>query len=249
MKIIDITPANANRHSFFCIKNTKEPGFNSKLNWFEKRYREGLKLKIILDDEGKQAGFIEYIPAEHAWRPVDANGFMFIHCIMVYPNKYRHSGAAIQLVEACKKDALHQKKKGICVMTSEDPWMAGRNLFVKQGFIKVDKYDRFELFVTKFVEAKDPKLLEWGSNLPDYKGWHLLYADQCPWHEKGVLAINDFAEESGIDLIITKIKNADEAKKIPSGFGVFALIKDGKLLADHYISRTRFKSIVEKELN
>jgi ribosomal protein S18 acetylase RimI-like enzyme len=249
MKIIDITPENANEHSFFCIKNTREPGFHSKFDWFEKRYREGLALKIILDDTGKQAGFIEYIPAEFAWRPVEAGGYMFIHCIMVYPNKYRHSGAAAQLVESCIEDARSKKKKGVCVMTSEGPWMAGRSLFEKQGFVKVDSRGRFELYARKLVETENPKLRDWESTIHNYNGWHLIYADQCPWHEKGVSAIKDFAGESGINLKVRKIKNAAEARNIPAGFGVFALIKDGKLLEDHYISKTRFKSIVEHELN
>jgi hypothetical protein len=46
----------------------------------------------------------------------------------------------------------------------------------------------------------------------------------------------------------TKIESAEKAQHAPSGFGVFALVKDGKLLEDHYISETRFKTILKKEL-
>jgi hypothetical protein len=35
---------------------------------------------------------------------------------------------------------------------------------------------------------------------------------------------------------------------VPSGFGVFALVKDGKLLEDHYLSKRRFETIIKKEL-
>jgi hypothetical protein len=45
-----------------------------------------------------------------------------------------------------------------------------------------------------------------------------------------------------------KLQCAPEAQRAPSGFGVFALVKDGKLLEDHYISETRFKTILKKEL-
>jgi hypothetical protein len=55
------------------------------------------------------------------------------------------------------------------------------------------------------------------------------------------------AGEAGINLKIKKITSSQEAKNGPSGFGVFALLKDGKLLEDHYISETRFRSIVKKE--
>jgi len=75
----------------------------------------------------------------------------------------------------------------------------------------------------------------------------LLYADQCPWHEKSVSAISDVAREEGVPLQVTHLNKPEEAQKGPSGFGTFALIKDGKLLADHYLSATRFKNILKKE--
>jgi len=66
---------------------------------------------------------------------------------------------------------------------------------------------------------------------------------------KGVLAIRQFAEEKGLKLNVNRITSSDEAKQFPSGFGVFALVKDGKLPEDHFISKKRFKTILEKELN
>jgi L-amino acid N-acyltransferase YncA len=248
MKIVNVTSENASDHSFFCIKNTKEPGFEAKLDWFEKRVTEGLKLKVIYADDGKQIGFIEYVPAKFAWRPVAADGWLFIHCIMVYPNKYRNSGAALQLILESVVDAKDNKMHGVCTMVSQGPWMATKKLFVKHGFTKTDKKGRFELYAVKLNDkAADPKFIDWEKNLKQYNGWHLLYADQCPWHKKGVDALVTFASEKGINLNVKKINSSAEAKKMPAGFGVFALVKDGKLLEDHYISKTRFKTIVEKE--
>ena len=37
-----------------------------------------------------------------------------------------------------------------------------------------------------------------------------------------------------IDLKITKLNTAKETQKAPSGFGVFNLLHDGKLLFKHY---------------
>lgn len=250
MKIVDVTPENAEEHSFFCIKNTKEPGFYAKMDWLTQRQKEGLKLKVIYADDGKQVGFIEYVPAEYAWRPVEANGWFFIHCIMVYPNKYRNTGAAADLVIMAIKDAKNSGRNGVCTMTSQGTWMATKKLFSKLGFEQVDKNGRFELMALQLKESSDtPKLIKWESKLTKYKGWHLLYADQCPWHEKGVNALVKSATENGIELKVNKIKTAKEARQMPSGFGVFALIHDGKLLEDHYISKRRFETIIEKELN
>ncbi len=41
MIIIDVTPENAIKESFFCIKNTKEPGFKAKQDWFNPFYALG----------------------------------------------------------------------------------------------------------------------------------------------------------------------------------------------------------------
>jgi hypothetical protein len=52
--------------------------------------------------------------------------------------------------------------------------------------------------------------------------------------------------DNGITLTVKKLATPKEAQKAPSGFGTFSLIKDGKLLADHYISRTRFENILKQ---
>ncbi len=61
-KIIDVTPKNVNKETLFCIKDIKKPGFESKRKWFEKRYDEGLRLKILKNEADKiihQFDFVE----------------------------------------------------------------------------------------------------------------------------------------------------------------------------------------------
>ena len=92
MKIIEVTPENVLEEGLFCIKDTTNPGFSCKHKWFQSGYKKGLKFKLLKDEAGKPVGFIEYIPGEHAWRPVNADGYYFIHCIMIYPKKKKGSG-------------------------------------------------------------------------------------------------------------------------------------------------------------
>ncbi len=249
MEIIKLTPDNLEKESLFCSKDPKTEGFQKKALWFKKRQQEGLQIHIAKDDGGKAVGFIEFIPGEYAWRPVSANEFMFIHCIMVYPNKARNSGVAGALIKTCKEQAANQNLKGMAVMTSKGSWLADKRLFEKNNFKQIDKSGRFELMVQYFDDATPPpSFLNWNEHISQYTGWNLLYADQCPWHDKAVLALQSTARENGITLNITEVESAIKAQQVPSGFGVFALIKDGKLLEDHYISETRFKNILKKEL-
>ena len=249
MKIVEVTLENAKKETLFCIKDIKTPAFKSKQKWFEKRYKEGLKLKILKDASDKMLGFIEYTPSANAWRPVDADSFMFIHCIVEYSKKDRDQGYGSLLIQEAEKDAKAGQMDGLCVMTSKGSWIANKDIFEKNGFIEVDKRCRFELLSKKWNNKVDnPKLFDWTAQQKKYKGWNLVYADQCPWHEKSVEAMLHVAMDFGIDLKVTKMETAQEAKNAPSGFGVFNLLHDGKLIEDHYLSTTRFQNILKKEL-
>ena len=247
-KIIDVTPNNVEQETLFCIKDIKKPAFKSKQKWFEKRYKEGLKLKILKDEADKMLGFIEYIPAADAWRPVEAENFMFIHCTYIYSKKERNKGLGAMLINEAEKDAKERNMDGLCVMTSKGSWIADKRIFDQNGFTEVDNRGRFELMSKKWnSKAPDPKLIDWTQQQQKYQGWHLLYADQCPWHEKSVEAMLNVAMDYGIDLKVTKLEKAQDAKNAPSGFGVFNLLHNGKLLEDHYLSATRFKNILKEE--
>ncbi len=250
MKFIHLNPNNLVQESLFCNKNPKSEGFQKKAAWFTERQKEGLQIIIAKDDGGKAVGFIEFVPGEFAWRPVKAHNYMFIHCIMVYPNKARNTGVASELINLCREEAKKQKLNGIAVLTSKGSWLADKRLFEKFGFRQIDAQGRFELMALPFTKrAELPSVTHWDGELPIYKGWNLIYADQCPWHEKAVLALSKTAKEQGVALKLKKLTSAAEAQKAPCGFGVIALVNDGKLLEDHYISETRFKTILKKELN
>ncbi|WP_298895587.1 GNAT family N-acetyltransferase [uncultured Psychroserpens sp.] len=250
MKLVEVTPENALKETFFCIKDTKRMGFKDKLKWFEKRYNEGLRIKILKNSEDKMIGFIEYVPAKYAWRPIDADNYMFIHCTYIYSKKERNKGYGSMLIEDAENEAKLKGFDGLCVMTSKGGWLANASLFENNGFKQIETKDRFELLSKSWNNhSKTPKFCDWTSQQKKYKGWHIVYADQCPWNEKSVAAILNVAMDYDIDIKVSKISTVKEAKRAPSGFGVFNLLRDGKLLEDHYISATRFRNILKKELD
>jgi GNAT superfamily N-acetyltransferase len=248
IEILDVTTENVADIGIYCIKDKKSPGFYSKVEWFKEKLNKGLKIKIAIDDKGKQIGFIEYIPSELAWRPIKAENFYFIQCIALYVTEAKGKGIGSYLIQQCEKDAKENKKSGICAMSSTGPWIANKSLYEKNEFSIADQSGRFELMV-KIFESEEtlPRFYDWTKELSKYQGWHLIYSDQCPWHEKSVTDIQKYALEIGIKLKVKKLLSPNEAQKSPSGFGTFSLLKDGRLLADHYISRTRFENIIKQE--
>ncbi len=249
LNITDVNPSNVIEETLFCSKDIKSVGFKAKQDWLEKRHQEGLRIKLIKNNEGKPIAFIEYIPAEYAWRPIKAEGYMFVHCMFVYRKNDRENGVGSELLKVCEQEAKSEGMKGLVAMTSNGSWIANKGLFLKNGFTEVDKRGRFELVVKNFSgSTPSVELIDWTKEQAKYQGWNLIYADQCPWHQKAFDVLQKVAKEHGLDLKITKLHTAKDAQKAPSGFGVFSLIKDGRLLEDHYISETRFKNILKKEL-
>jgi N-acetylglutamate synthase-like GNAT family acetyltransferase len=76
---------------------------------------------------------LEYLPGEFAHRPVNADGYMFIHCIFVgFKNEFKGKGYASALIEECINDAQRQKMSGVAVVTRKGSFMANDQIFLKK---------------------------------------------------------------------------------------------------------------------
>jgi ribosomal protein S18 acetylase RimI-like enzyme len=248
-KIVTLTTENYTELGCPCFLNPKQEGHEIKLDWLKHRFAEGFTIKhLLLENEKKPNGFIEYTQGESAWRAVDAKDYLFIHCIWMNPNKYKQKGYGSLLLQECIKDAKQQNKAGVAVVTSDGPHMAAKNLFLKNGFELVAQDDRFELLVKPLQKAALPTFRDWRKQLVQYKGLNIIYSNQCPWVARSIHDLTAIAEEKGLHLKVTELKTAGEAQNAPSIYATFALIYDGKIFADHYLSTTRFLNILKKEL-
>ncbi len=88
ISIIDTTIDNISKYGVCGYKNIKREGFPEKFEWLKTRFPEGLKIKTLYSEKNGTQGMIEYIPGEFCWRPVEANNYMFIHCLFVGFKKF-----------------------------------------------------------------------------------------------------------------------------------------------------------------
>lgn len=249
-KIVQVTPDNLKEHpQAICYINPKHESYNLKAEWLKQRQKEGLVIKLLYPEGEKKAqGLIEYTRGENAWRAVSAPGYMFIHCIWVYSNEYKGKGLGKVLLNDCIKDAEKQSLNGVAVLVSNDAFMAKSALFRKNGFTVADNAKPgFELLVKQFGDAPLPKFNDWQSSLKTFQGLQIVYTKQCPWVARFVSELESYTKEKGLKLTITELKTPAEAQAAPSPYTTFNLINNGKLLADHYISMTRFNNILKKE--
>lgn len=254
IEIIDTNADNILKYGVCGYKNIKREGYPEKVEWLKDRFPEGMKLKTLYSDEYGTQGMLEYIPGEYCWRPVEASGYMFIHCIFVGSKRaYQGKGYGTLLVEECLKDAEKGNMHGVAVVTRKGSFMAGKEIFLKNGFEVVDKASPdFELLVKKLNEkAPPPKFKgDWEKRLGQYsKGLTIIRADQCPYTVKNVREIGETAEKAyGIKPNIIELKNCQEAQNSPCPFGIFCIVYNGKVVAEAPISNTRFKNIMNEIL-
>jgi ribosomal protein S18 acetylase RimI-like enzyme len=247
--IASVTPSNLTDHpQAICFINPKHPSYHFKVKWFQQRFEEGLRIKLLYPDgEKKAAAYIEYVPGEKAWRPVDAPGYLFIHCLWVSPDKNKKLGYGSALINHCLQEAKTQGKKGLAVISSSDSFMAEKQVFEKNGFTLLQSAKNHELLVLPISNGALPKMNDHAAHLPNYHGLHIVYSAQCPWVARFVDEVKQSPDYKQLKISITELKTPEEAQQAPSFYGVFTLINNGKLLSSHYISSTRFNNILRKE--
>jgi ribosomal protein S18 acetylase RimI-like enzyme len=243
--IIDVTSENLEEYPPTCFMNPDQQGFRIKRAWLEKRFQEGLRIKVLVDEtDEKIHGLIEYVSGENAWRAVDARDYIFIHCLWVHPRTWRNRGFGSTLINEVMDDA--RGTLGVSVITSDGPFMASSDIFRNQGFEVVDEEGDYQLLVKQLHKGDLPVFKNTKEQQKKYMGWHILYSNQCPWVSRFIHEL-DPAMIDPLSLTITELKTPEQAQNAPSIYAAFNLIHDGKLLADHYISATRFFNIIKKE--
>ena len=249
--LIDLDPAHVETLPCCGIKNLAHEGRCQKNCWLQTNFKIGLRAKVAVTPDNRQCGYIEYLPGEHAWRGVDARGYMFIHCIWTFLKQYQGKGLGSLMVQACLDAARHAGMKGVAVIARDQPWIAGDALYLKNGFTLVDTAPPdYRLLVRKLdPSAANPAFKgDWEKKLKRYsRGLTIIRSQQCPHIAKFAGEIAQAAEEEyGLKPRIVELRSAREAQNAPTPYAVFVVIHNGRLLADHQISRTRFHNIMRK---
>ena len=251
MSEYEIIDTNADNIGGCCIcryKSGKNEGRRRKLDWLKNRYAEGLRFKVLRSRQFGDIGMIEYAPGSHAWRPVEAEGYLVIHCLMVH-SEHKGKGLGALLLDSCLRDAKKSKCRGVAVVTSSDSFMAGSGLFIKAGFVPVESRPPYELLVKKFKKAApDPRfIVDRELALKRYKqGLTILAADQCPMVPKCVKDIAEASRALGLKTKVVRVRSAKQSRELPTPYGIFSVVHDGKLIAQRPVSARRFTNIMSK---
>lgn len=108
MELVRVTKENLEKEHICCaISNNRDIQVMSKKAWLFDRFDEGL---VFLKGNVRGKCFIEYIPAEFAWSPIDAPDYMYINCLWV-SGQFKDHGYSSLLLNECIRDSKEKNKK------------------------------------------------------------------------------------------------------------------------------------------
>lgn len=250
MELVKITAENIETEHICCaISNDKDIQVISKKNWLKARLGEGL---VFLKCNVRGKCFVEYIPAEYAWAPIEANGYMHINCLWV-SGQFKGKGYSNLLLEECIKDSREKGKKGLTILSSKKKmgFLSDPNFMKYKGFETVDSASPyFELLYLPFNKnAERPQfkahLKEAKRDMPS--GFTLYYTNQCPFTAKYVPILEEMAKNKNIDFQVVHMHNKEQAQNAPLPFTIFSLYYNGELVTHEILSEKKFEKIIANE--
>ena len=248
MELISVTKDNLEQEHICCaISNNKDCQVLSKKNWLNEQFEDGL---VFLKGNVRGKCFIEYMPAEKAWAPVEADGYMYINCLWV-SGQFKGQGYSNRLLEHCIAEARVKGKKGLVALSSKKkmPFLSDGAYLKHKGFVEADTAaPYYELLALPFGEGTAlPRFLECAKTGEiDEKGWVLYYTAQCPHTAKYVPILTEYAGNQGIQIKAVKLETREDARQSPSPFTTYAVFYDGKFVTNEILSEESFEKYRKK---
>ena len=246
MTYIRVTKENLSKEHICCaISNNNDVQVASKKAWLADRFDEGL---VFLKSAERGKCFIEYLPAENAWNPLEAAGWMYIDCLWVSGSLKGH-GYSNDLLAACIRDSKEKGRKGLCILSSakKKPFLADPKYLAHKGFAVCDEADNgVQLWYLPFEnEAAPPRFKECARHPhTDEPGFVLYYTSQCPFNAKYVPVVEATAKEQGVPFRAIHLQSKEAAQNAPTPVTTYALFRDGAYLTNEQMNDKRFLNLL-----
>lgn len=252
-KFITLSKDNIAKEHICCAISDKKcaASYELKKEWLKKEFDNGYVFRK-LDERGKV--FIEYGPAEKAWIPVDAPGYLMINCFWV-SGQYKGQGYGKALLKSALDDAARQGKAGLVTVagTKKFHFMSDAKWLMRQGFKSVQTLpEGFSLFVLKIdPQAPDPTFKESVLNgqCPEQNGIVVYYSNRCPFTEYHIReSLTATAKAKNIPLKIIKLETMEQAQSAITPATIFSLYYNGEFITTDVsvCMEKRFDAALEK---
>jgi ribosomal protein S18 acetylase RimI-like enzyme len=246
MKIIDITNDTIHKEHICCCLSDKqsESGVRLKKEWLSNQFLEGLKFKR-LNERGKV--FIEYLPAENAWVPIHAPGYMIINCHWV-AGRFKGQGWGKKLLEECEKDA--KSMHGIAVISSnkKKPYLSDKKFLLKSGFEVCDTAPPyFELLAKRFHPTSPIPYFH--DNAKTLRvdlgpGLDIYYTAQCPFSVNYAQEALLCSKDSPVPIRVHQITKKEEAQNHTCPITSYSVFLNGKFITHEILNKAKILKLL-----
>lgn len=248
MNYIKVTKENLDVEHICCaISSNKDVQVCSKKSWLRDRFDDGL---VFLKSEQRGKCFIEYIPAENAWNPIDADGYTYINCLWV-AGSLKGNGYSTDLLSYCIDDSKSQNKKGLCILSSakKKPFLADPKFLKHKGFSVCDEADNgIQLWYLPLKkDALPPKFRECAKHphTPE-QGYVLYYTSQCPFNAKYVPVLENVAKQHSVPFKAVHLQTKADAQTAPTPVTTYALFFNGEYVTNEQMNDAKFLKLLGK---
>ena len=248
MEYIRVTKDNLGSEHICCaISNNKDMQVDSKKAWLAERFDEGL---VFLKSVERGKCFIEYIPAENAWIPIDATGYMYVDCLWV-SGSFKGHGYSSDLLGECMKDSKSKGMNGLCILSStkKKPFLADPKYLKYKGFTVCDEANNgIQLWYLPFSPNAEKPCFKECAKHPhiDETGYVLYYTSQCPFNAKYVPIVEQTAKEHGVKFKSIHLQSKSDAQNAPTPITTYALFCDGEYLTNEQMNDKRFLKLLAR---
>jgi GNAT superfamily N-acetyltransferase len=235
MAYIDLTGETVLREHICCAISDRKcaAGYEAKRRWLAREFDAGYVFRR-LDERAKV--FIEYGPAESAWMPVTAPGYLALGCFWV-SGRYKRQGHGKALLRSVVDDAVRQGRAGLVAVvgTRKYHFMSDGDWLLAQGFEERETLSSgFSLLALDLGERPAAPAFNDSARsggCPEEQGCVAYCSDRCPYAEYYVTQVlPETCAARDLELTIVKLESREQAQAAPTPATVFSLFIDGRFV-------------------
>ncbi|MFN8597405.1 MAG: GNAT family N-acetyltransferase [Anaerolineae bacterium] len=188
-------------------------GKDVKRFWNYNTLFRGVRI-LVAYEETMPVGQLEYIPIEHAPKPVKGEQLTFIDCLFVEPKqRWHHVGS--ELIKACEQKVQSQSN-GLAVIAYPDSLFMPAGFFIEHGFVVCAEQNNAWLMFKAWREVAMPQFMPrrytpiplFGKTTVD-----IFWNGQCPFWVRAHDCLLHLAKPYGERVVVNDI-NTDDRQAI-----------------------------------
>lgn len=245
MTLIKLSANTVEKGTLPCVdlKNPNSPElFTYNRDWLLDRFEEGM---VIIKLDTATDAFIEYVPAEFAWKPIHAPGYTLINHVYVEedgPEQWLKS----ELLQTAETNS--SKTNGMVIILENEIFNKDRDFFLRRGYLEHAHIHGFTMLVKKFkTEIPVPAFSIPISKTKPSQNLHSIkisYADQSAFVNYYIHEMKVIFEDMGFNVELHRLHTPIQARESGSPYGTFGVFLDGHFLTHKLLNRRGIEELI-----